>query len=302
MSIGIRNLPSLSAFVALEAVVRNRSFTAASRELEVTQAAVSQQVKSLEEALGLQLIRRQRPRIRTTAEAELIAEAVQSGVNRIEQAVSTVRQRASANRLSVAAVTALSSFWLMPRLPRFFVERPGIEVNLVTRDREIQSDDDDFDVGILFTDQSLPGFRMHRLFGDELIPVCSPGYLAERTYITNAHDLPREHLLHLVTDDSWMGWAEWFEALDVQVDTGGTRARFTNYILVVQAAIEGQGIALAWRRLVNSMLERGELVRVTHDVVVPEPSYNLILPDQGTMRSAVESFQTWLLQEASRDW
>lgn len=302
MSIGIRNLPSLSAFVALEAVVRNRSFTAASRELEVTQAAVSQHVKGLEDALGLELIRRQRPRIRTTDEAELIADAVRSGIDRIEHAVTTVRQRASANRLSVAAVTALSSFWLMPRLPRFFVEHPGIEVNLVTRDREIQSDDDDFDAGILFTDRPRPGFRMHRLFGDELIPVCSPSYLAEHTDIAGAHDLTGEHLLHLVTDDPWMGWAEWFEALGVDADTSGPGVQFTNYILVIQAAAEGQGIALAWRRLVDPMIERGELVRVTDDVVCPEPAYHLILPDQRTRHSAVETFRNWLLKEASRDW
>lgn len=292
----------MSSFVALEAVVRNMSFTAASRELQVTQAAVSQQVKTLEESLGIQLIRRERPRIRATSEAELIAQAVRSGIDRIEQAVRTVRQRSSENRLSVAAVTALSSFWLMPRLPRFFIEHPEIEVHLVTRDREIQSDDDDFDVGILFTDGSRPGFDMRRLFGDELIPVCSPDYLEERPHIRDAQDLTEEHLLHLVTDDPWMGWAEWFETRGLHVDTSLTGSRFTNYILVVQAALEGQGIALGWRRLVNPMLERGELVRVTTDVAVPDPGYNLIVPNQRTTNPAVKTFRSWLLKEAARDW
>ncbi len=102
-----------------------------------------------------------------------------------------------------------------------------------------------------------------------------------------------------------MGWPEWPQALGVEADSGGTDAtgvQFTNYIRVIQAAAEGQGIALAWRRLVDPMLERGDLVRVTDDVVVPEPSYDLILPDRRTTRSPIETFQRWLLKEARRDW
>lgn len=302
MTVGIGNLPPLGTFVALEAVVRNLSFTAASRELQVTQAAVSQQVKALEVHLGVQLIRRERPRIRPTPEAELIARAVRFGIDRIEDAVGTVRQRAGANRLSVAAVTALSSFWLMPRLPGFFVQHPEIEVNLVTRDREIQSTDDDFDVGILFTGRPRSGFDMHRLFGDELIPVCSPDYLEDRVRARDAQGLTEEHLLHLVTDDRWMGWSQWFESCGIDVDSSLPGARFTNYILVVQAALEGQGIALGWRRLIDPMLERGELVRVTADVAVPESGYNLVVPNQRATNPAVKAFQDWLLEEAARDW
>ena len=302
MTIGLRDLPSLNAFVVLEAVVRNLGFTAASRELQVTQAAVSQQVKALERELEVQLIHRERPRIRATAEAELIARAVRDGIDRIEEAVGTVRQRAGANRLSVAAVTALSSFWLMPRLPRFFVAHPEIEVNLVTRDREIQRTDHDFDVGILFTAALLPGFDMYRLFGDELIPVCTPDYLRRYVQARTAEDLAQEHLLHLVTEDRWMGWPEWFEHLGVEGEPVLPGTRFTNYILVIQAALEGQGIALGWRRLVNPMLERGELVRVTEAVTVPEPAYHLAVPGQRASNRAVKTFTEWLFEEAARDW
>lgn len=143
----------------------------------------------------------------------------------------------------------------------------------MTRDREIQIEDDDYDAGILFTDRPRPGFDMRRLFGDEVIAVCCPDYLEERPHIRGAKDLAKEHLLHLVTDDPWMGWPEWFETSGIHIDASLTGSRFTNYILVIQAALEGQGIALGWRRLINPMLERGELVRVTAHVAVPEVSY-----------------------------
>ena len=105
-----------------------------------------------------------------------------------------------------------------------------------------------------------------------------------------------------MTDDPWMGWPEWFETRGLHVDTSLTGSRFTNYILVVQAALEGQGIALGWRRLVNPMLERGELVRASADVAVPEPDYKLIVPDQRAASPAVKAFRAWLLEEAARDW
>lgn len=302
MSIRLKDLPPLSSFLALEAVVRNASFTAASHELRVTQSAISKQVRTLEDHLRVELIRRERPRIRKTPEGDLIASAVRAGTDAIEAAVRSVREQQNESKLSVTAVTALSSLWLMPRLPRFLVRRPKIEVNLMMRDREVQGEDDDFDIGILFSDRRRPGFEMQRLFGDEVLAVCSPAYLRKNRHIRDARDLPKEDLLHLVTDDPWMAWPEWFAACGVNLESSLTGPQFNNYILVVQAALEGQGIALGWRRLVNPMLDRGELVRLTPEAAIPEAAYNVIVPNQRAANRAAWAFRSWLLEEAARDW
>jgi len=302
MSIDLQNLPPMSSFIALEAVVRHLSFTQAARELRVTPAAVSQQVKALEDRLGIELIRRVRPQIHSTVEADGVAEAVRKGIDTIEQAVLPILQKAGDNSVKVATVTAFASFWLMPRLPRFFAAHPGVEVELLTREREIRQGEHHFDIGICYVQDRLLDVELQVLFRDELIPVCSPRFLENCPRPFAVEDMLNANLLHLVPDDPWAGWPEWFQAHGFGGDPPLLGPKFSNTILLVQAALDGHGIALGWRRLIEPMLKEKRLVKVTNHMLVPDWSYALAMPKTRTATVAVNTFKAWLIEEAQSDW
>ena len=257
MPIRAQNLPPLAVFLALEAVVRHVSFKKAAGELRVSQAAVSQRVRELEEYLGLQLILRERPWIRPMPEASVIAAAVRNGIDGIEAAVKTVRGRPDPNRIAVAATTAFSSYWLMPRLTRFFALHPDLQVTLLTRDDDARDAVSDFDIGIVFSDRPMSGYAAMPLFGDEVMAVASPDFLARRPAIADAYDLLDVPMLHLESEVPWISWPDWFGALGIRIADPLPGARYTSYIIAVQAGLDGQGVMLGWRRLLQPLLQRG---------------------------------------------
>lgn len=276
----------------------------------MTQAAVSQQVRSLEDYLRVELILRERPRIRPTEEALVLANAVRAGIDGIEAAVNSVRHRPEPNRISVASTTAFSSYWLMPRLTRFFGEYPELEVNLLSKDLDIRDSMSGFDIGIVYTDRSRPGFQATRLFGEEVIAVCSPGYKAARPEMLTAMDLLTVQLLHFDSEEPETDWPGWFKELGLDVLTPAgvpskaleAGAHFNSYIVATQAAVEGQGVVLGWRRLIEPQLLRGDLVRAVPEAVVPSNGYDVILPSRLADDTAVKAFRSWLAREAAADW
>jgi len=298
-----RTLPPASALVALEAVVRHASFAAAARELRVSQSAVSQQVKLLEARLGVELVLRRRPRIRPTAEGRTVADAVRVGLDHVADALELVRRRARPGHLVVAATTSFSSFWLMPRLPDFHAAHPEVELHLLSSDVELESSRADFDVGVVYAHEPWQGREEHRLFGDQILAVCHPDLLARVDSAEGPAGLAERVLLHHdFTDPAWMGWPEWFEALGSRGrGTSGGR-HFSNYALLLQAALEGQGVAMGWRRLVEPMLARGALVRASDAVVVPKADYRVVLPAERPVQEAAYGFRDWLLSQAGADW
>ena len=297
-----RDLPPLNSLIAFEAVAQQRSFTAAARRLGVTQAAVSQHVKSLEERLGVVLLRRERPQLRLTQEGELLAEAITASVERIGEAVRAIEQRRRGKRLTVATTIAFSAFWLMPRLPGFHARHSDVELRLVTSDSPIDWQGESVDLGISFTKAPPPGFSSDPLFSDEILAVAGPALHKAIAPITPA-GLRQKELLHLDwPDQTWMSWQEWLARLDVEAKSTAVKLRFNNYMLLIQAALEGQGIALGWRRLVDPLLRRGDLNMVCPARVVPEARYHLLTPLRFRDDRAVLAFRHWLLQEAGADW
>lgn len=298
-----RSLPSPGALIALEAVVRHSSFAAAARELSVSASAISQQVRMLEVALGVELVFRQRPRIRPTPAGQAIADAVRVGMDHVVDAVELVRRRARPGALTVAATTSFSSFWLMPRMPAFHAAHPEVELHLLTSDAELEPSRADYDIGVVFSRDDWPEHEERHLFADEIVPVCHPDYLSGRPAITDPEALGREVLLHHdFTNPTWMNWDRWFASCGVRPGGAGSGPHFSNYLLLVQAAVEGQGIAMGWRRLVEPLLERGDLVGITDTAVVPEPSYRVVMPAGQPSHEAACAFRDWLLDEAANDW
>lgn len=296
-----RRLPPVNALVVFEAVARHLSFTQAARELGVSQAATSRQVRILEDHLGGRLFDRDRRRVRLTDNGEQLHAAVAMALGHIAATTDTLRRGGGA-ALTVATSVAFAAFWLIPRLARFHAAHPEVELRLISSDRPADWASGDVDVAVEFGDAERPGVEVHDLFGDEIFAVCAPAYLARRPAPPEVVDLTGETLLHLESDiAAWIGWPAWLERCGTPAVKNLPGPRFNNYSIVIQAALDGRGLALGWRRLIEPHLSDGRLVRVTAGAVVLEGRYVVIHRGVPEPRADARAFRAWIRAEASRD-
>jgi len=300
----LRNrLPPTNALVTFEAVARHLSFTHAARELGVSQAATSRQVRLLEDHLGVVLLDRARKRVRLTAAGQQLLEAVAMGLGHIASVADGLRQERRGRALTVATSLAFSAFWLMPRLPAFHAANPALELRLSTSDSEADWYDDDVDVAVVFGPQTVSGWYREALFGDQVIAVCRPDYFGARGLPPSVQALQEETLLQIESPYvSWFSWPDWFarNAAPLRRDPRGPR--FNNYTIAIQAALDGQGLALGWRRLIAPLLRDGRLIQVTSASVTPDDAYVLLIPERAGEDRRVRAFRNWILREAREDW
>lgn len=300
----LRNrLPPTNALVTFEAVARHLSFTQAARELGVSQAATSRQVRLLEDHLGVVLLDRARKRVRLTAAGQQLLEAVAMGFGHIASVADGLRQERRGRALTVATSLAFSAFWLMPRLPAFHAANPALELRLSTSDSEADWYADDVDVAVVFGPQTVSGWHREALFGDQVIAVCRPDYFGARGLPPSVWALQEETLLQIESPYvSWFSWPDWFarNAAPLRRDPRGPR--FNNYTIAIQAALDGQGLALGWRRLIAPLLRDGRLIQVTSASVTPDDAYVLLIPERAGEDRRVRAFRNWILREAREDW
>lgn len=304
-------LPPTNALVTFEAVARLLSFTQAARELGVSQAATSRQVRLLEGHLGVALFSRARKRVRLTPSGQQLLEAVAMGLGHIASAADGLRRDRHGRALTVATSLAFSAFWLMPRLPAFHAAYPALELRLSTSDSESDWYADDVDVAVVFGPQAVSGWQSEVLFGDEVIAVCRPDYFGTRGLPQTVAALREETLLQIDSPYmSWISWPDWFAGNAAplprdqlprdQRDRRGPR--FNNYSIAIQAALDGQGLALGWRRLVAPLLRDGRLIQVTSGHVTPDDDYVLLTQERAGEDRRVRAFRTWVLSQARQDW
>ncbi len=287
--------PSLQAF---EAAARLHNFTAAARELNSTQSAISQHISRLEEDLGVPLFYRQHRGVRLTASGELLFEAVAESLQRLQRGIAAVQQKNTKEVINVATDFALAAFWLVPRLADFRALHPDTEVRVITAQHQISPDQADIDIAINFGDGSEAPERSMQLFGEEVVPVCSPAL--HQGGVDIASELSQLPLLQLEADHNarWFNWSRLFAALDIRTRPGEPALVFNNYTLLLQAAIAGQGVAIGWRPLVDSMLDNGMLVSLL-DVPVSSPfGYYLTLPRARKLSPIVQHFSDWLMSQS----
>lgn len=256
------NLPSFSTLLAFEAAVRLGSFTAAAREFHVSQAAISQKVRELEDWMGGELIARTRPKLATTADGMKLADSIRSAVTTVTRSVeSTRRSLQPQNRVVLAATNTFALYWLGPRIDSFYAANPDTELSLITSDREATDGIADFDLGVTFAPSPPAGFEAIRLFRSEIVAVASPGYLVHRPDGLEPGEWNEDVLLHL-TADPWLTWSEWMSAVGLRENDSLRAGYFSTYITLLQAVLAGRGIGLGWRALVDPLLEGGELVQI----------------------------------------
>lgn len=298
-------LPPPNALVVFEAVARLLSFTAAGRELSVSQAATSRQIANLERHLGVALFHRVRRRVTLTEAGEQFRAAVDLGLNHIAAAAEGLPRPGDDGGLAVATTIAFSTYWLMPRLVGFHAAHPGFQLNLITSDSPRDWGAEGVRLAVEFAGPAdgRPGYRATRLFGDEILAVARPGYFDGRPRPQRPGELLAETLLHFEGEpDYWPDWPEWLARCGIAVPERLPGPHFTTYTITIQAALDGRGVALGWRRLLAPELDAGRLEPVTDGRVVPEGRYLLLTQEAALEDPALGAFRDWLLAEAAADW
>lgn len=294
-----RKLPPLTGLTAFEAVARLGSFTKAARELGVTQAAVSRQIHLLEETLGFPLFRRLHRKIEATDKGRLLSAAATTAFNLMADTIAEIKRDESHEGLTISASVAFSHFWLLPKIASFSRKHPEIPLRIISQDNAVSLDGGDVDLAIRYGNGMWSDGRAELLFEDEIFPVCSPDYQEKLEGFADLHDLTRHPLISSDTEDpSWTGWDEWFAAFAIQPPRRLSGLRCSFYTEAIYAALNGQGIALGWKRLVQNLLDQKALVRLTEDSIATRNGYFVIEPSRSAKNARVAQFVEWLKHEA----
>jgi LysR family glycine cleavage system transcriptional activator len=295
-------MPPLRALRIFEAAARLQSFSKAARELNVTPAAVSHQIRGLERHLGVELFRRTGRRVALSDDGRAAAESLRDGFEQIQRGVDALRRRSGVRTVTLNATPSFATRWLLPRLARFASRHPDLRLRVVTSVTPPDFEEDEIDLAIRLGRAGMEHARGEELFGERIAPVASPGFLRQHP-VRRLVDLTRLPLLH---DDSLRragratGWTEWLRA----AGGAGTHRRggmqFNDGHLALQAAVEGLGVALGRMAYALPEIERGRLRRVHSLVLDLELGYWLLHSGLRSEDPAVVAVAEWLRLEALR--
>ncbi len=299
-----RHLPPLNALRAFEAAGRHLSFTKAAAELHVTPAAISQQLKTLEDYLGVQLFRRLNKALLLTDAGQACLPGLQEGFDKLAEAVKASRAREARRALTVSVAPSFGAKWLVPRLDRFREACPGVDVHIDACHRLVDLVREDVDIGIRYGPGDYPGLRADRLLTDEVFPVCSPRLLAGPHPLRVPDDLRWHTLLHVdsATGDACCpDWRMWLLTAGVG-DIDPTRGpQFSLSSMALQTAIEGHGVALDSSVLVADDLAAGRLIK-PFDLSFPVSfAYYVVCPETTADQPRIAAFREWVMAEATAD-
>lgn len=290
-----RELPSLTALRAFEAAARHLSFTKAAAELHVTQAAISHQVKGLEQHLGVRLFRRLTRRLLLTDEAQTLLNVVQHSFDNIAGTVQQLSKQSTHGALDVVLRPFFAARWLSHRLSRFWVQHPEITLRLHHSSATEEFPGADVDLAVRWGDGNWSGVEVELLVPVKVAPVCSPVLLHEDAPLRSPADLRLHPLMHEENVDLWPLWFAGVGLPDLEVPPGpiidDTNVR-------VQAAMDGQGFALAPLALLRDDIATGRLV-TPFDYVLDHLGYYIVYPRGALAQPKVRIFRDWLLAEAS---
>lgn len=294
-----RRIPSIEALVAFETAARHLSFTRAADELALTQSAVGRQIALLEDYLGAALFNRIKKRVSLTDVGLAYAAQVAEHLNRLERdTLAVMAQQGAGGVLELAVIPTFATRWLIPRLPAFYARHPEITLNLTTRAQPFLFTDTPFDAAIHFGSAIWPGALAVHLFGEEMVPVCSPALLNGASCIEPAL-LAELTLLHQSARPD--AWRQWFAQAGVHDFNRMHGPRFELFSMQVEAARAGLGVALVPRFLVLHELASGELVQPCVPALASDKGYYLVYPERKQCSVLVRKFETWLLAAAGQD-
>ena len=292
-----RRLPPLNGLKAFETAARSESFTRAAQELNVTQGAVSQQVKRLEATLGLKLFRRERQRLILTEAGRNYLVVIRDALDQIAVGTQRLLQRQESGVLTISTSADFAAKWLVNRLSRFAERHPDVDLRVSATAPYADIARDDVDIAIRHGDGNWPGLDVQRLYSERLFPVCSPRLVAGRKRITKAADLLKFPLLRL---EDAKNWARLFEAAGVKAPVGPGPV-LNRASMLIDAAIDGQGIALARTALAAWDLINGRLVRPIDVSLRMANTYWIVCPKSALTVPKIATFRNWVFAETAED-
>ena len=289
-----RRLPPLNALRAFEAAARHLSFTQAAEELNVTQAAVSHQIRGLEDRLGFPLFRRLSRALVLTEAGQLLFPEVREAMDILTTAVNRVQRQDTEGVLTVTTMDSFAQSWLVPRLGRFRQSHPDIDVRLVMSDRMVDLAREGVDVAVRYGRGNWPGLTVSLLRTEELFPVCAPELIAKGPPLKEPCDLAHYTLLH---DEMPVDWRDWLAAAGCDTVNPERGPGYSHSNLVLLAARAGEGVALGRSVMVADDLAEGRLVR-PFDFALPAPqAYYLACVEGEADRPKIRAFREWLVGE-----
>ncbi len=288
----LRRLPRLAALRAFEAAARHQSFSRAAEEIHVTHGAISHQVRALEQELGVQLFTRHGKRVAVTPEGKWFADALRDALAAMASAADTLKDSARQRRLTITALPSFAARWLAPRIGRFIEQHPELEVMLQSSSHLADLAREPVDLAIRFGGGRYPGLASEKLMDDCYYPVASPHFNRGRLPRT-PQELVQGSLLRCEEEP----WMPWFQAAGLVRPEPSGGLVFQDSSMLVRAASEGHGVALARHVLAAADIEAGKLVRL-FDIALPSSySYYLVCLPDALQKPSVQAFRDWLRAE-----
>ena len=295
------SLPPLTTLRPFEAAARLGSMSAAARELGISQPAISRTLAQLEAWLGRPLFRRSHRGLALTDAGRALQRAVEAAFALLDEASDGLRAPDKDRTVWLTANSGFAQQWLAQRLPELRRALPQVYLRLTTSDRDEELDAGEYDLAVRFGTGQWRGFTATKLLPERVVPVCAPRYLAKRRRLAKASSpasLTGEHLLHLDESSArWLTWSSWFTAQGLKARLERPSLLYASYPLLLQAALDGEGVALGWQALIERQLQDGSLVSLFQPLQRDSHGYFLCRP-RGRRMSQAKGF----LVEAVADW
>ncbi len=287
-----RRLPPLNALKAFEAAARHLSFTKAADELFVTQAAVSHQIKALEEYLSMKLFLRRNRTLLLTEEGQSYFLELKDIFKHLQEATERLVARGSKGAITVAMPPSFASIWLVPRINSFSAIHPDIDVRIKAVDFDEGFLEDDIDVAIYYGKGRWSGVQADKLHREFLTPLCSPSLFNGPKPLNDLTDLKHHVLLHDETRAAWKNWLKQIDVPGVNVNQGPV---FSHSMLVLQAAALGQGIALGNTVLARPEIEAGRLIMPFEEKLESREAFYVVCDESQAELGKIAAFRDWIL-------
>ncbi|WP_179404512.1 LysR substrate-binding domain-containing protein [Burkholderia guangdongensis] len=289
-------IPNMGALVAFEAASRHESFTLAAKELFLTESAVSRQIATLEASLGVRLFARVKQRVVLTRAGRLYGTQVRRALESLDRdTLSIIAHGSGGGYLELAVLPTFASHWLIPRIKDFNDRTPDVRVNMGIRTDMFSFEDTHFEAAIHYGKPTWPGTSADYLFGEEVVPICSPSLLTGP--VERVDDLLAYPLLHSTTRPG--AWTQWFDAHGVEDNRTMHGVRYELHTMLISAAAAGLGVALVPKFFVDGQLAQLGLIAPFDATAVEDGGYYFVYPTELSHGKPLERFRAWLLEQAS---
>jgi LysR family transcriptional regulator, glycine cleavage system transcriptional activator len=293
-----KSLPPLASILPFEAAARLGSFSKAAEELHITQAAISRQIRLLEEDLGIALFERRNRAVFLTNAGQAFHATLSHSLGDIAIEAERLRGHTDENEVTLLCQATEGFYWLMPRLSSFHQRHPDIEMKVATLTRPLAEYGAHFDIAMQSSDRDHGAHSLLFCASDEVFPVCSPGYVERCGRPAELSELRKHTLLHHQTTPAFqLEWDTWLAEFDVPYPKKARSLTFDSYSLMFQAAVAGHGLAIGWRRTAQSMLDNASLVAPFEQSVALPNALSVFGRHGSVKREAVRYLEAWLREE-----